>query len=283
MNENKNHINYTAADIQQYVQGKLSPQQMHAMEKAALDDPFLADAIEGMQEALQEHGEPAVSDQLQQFRNQVQTRTGKTGKGRVIAFRWWQAAAAATIVIVGALWIYNFSSNKDVLTVATQEKVPEAPQERATAADSAPVPASANEEVTSAKPEPAPTSAAKTSPSAKQQDAQAVAPANDHALTTTVPAPLVQEAAPPVAAKTDTTRTISANQFNDLIAQKEARQAFSKNVPPARESVAVNQQVNAMVKRNNDLNIRETELITIAKTIISQNPPFQTIKISQVW
>jgi len=41
------HIIYTAEDIQQYFAGKLTPAAMHAMEKAALDDPFLEGAMEG--------------------------------------------------------------------------------------------------------------------------------------------------------------------------------------------------------------------------------------------
>jgi len=47
VSEEKNIINYTAADIEKYWKGKLSPAEMHAMEKAAMDDPFLADALEG--------------------------------------------------------------------------------------------------------------------------------------------------------------------------------------------------------------------------------------------
>jgi len=34
-------------DIEKYLQGELTPQQMHWLEKKALDDPFLADALEG--------------------------------------------------------------------------------------------------------------------------------------------------------------------------------------------------------------------------------------------
>lgn len=45
---NDNYItHFTAADIERYHKGQLSAQQMHALEKAALDDPFLADALEG--------------------------------------------------------------------------------------------------------------------------------------------------------------------------------------------------------------------------------------------
>ena len=47
MPENNNIQNYSAADIERYHKGQLTPEEMHAMEKAALDDPFLADAIEG--------------------------------------------------------------------------------------------------------------------------------------------------------------------------------------------------------------------------------------------
>jgi hypothetical protein len=38
---------YTAADIYRYRSGTMSDAEMHALEKAALEDPFLADALEG--------------------------------------------------------------------------------------------------------------------------------------------------------------------------------------------------------------------------------------------
>ena len=39
--------NFTAVDIEKYHKGLLSAKEMHDLEKAALDDPFLADALEG--------------------------------------------------------------------------------------------------------------------------------------------------------------------------------------------------------------------------------------------
>lgn len=39
---------YSSSDIEKYLSGELSDPEMHAMERAALDDPFLADALEGM-------------------------------------------------------------------------------------------------------------------------------------------------------------------------------------------------------------------------------------------
>lgn len=38
---------YTAADFERYHSGKMSAGEMHALEKAAMEDPFLADALEG--------------------------------------------------------------------------------------------------------------------------------------------------------------------------------------------------------------------------------------------
>jgi hypothetical protein len=110
MNDHKEHIShYSAADIQRYVQGKLSAAEMHAMEKAALDDPFLADAMEGMQQAFAEHKESLVTGQLQQLQQQFNTRTNRTAK--VVAFkpfRYWQAAAAAAVVlIITGVWMFS--------------------------------------------------------------------------------------------------------------------------------------------------------------------------------
>ena len=38
---------YGAADFDRYYSGQMTEQQKHALEKAALDDAFLAEAIEG--------------------------------------------------------------------------------------------------------------------------------------------------------------------------------------------------------------------------------------------
>ncbi|HEX6427414.1 MAG TPA: carboxypeptidase-like regulatory domain-containing protein [Niastella sp.] len=129
MNDHKEHItHYSAADIQRYVQGKLSAREMYAMEKAALDDPFLADAMEGMQQALADHDENLVTGQLNQLQQQFQTRTAGTGK--VVAFkpfRYWQAVAAAVVVIISGVWIYSLVTNPDgsnTEVVVAQRKQP---------------------------------------------------------------------------------------------------------------------------------------------------------------
>ena len=47
MSNEKKHIIYGAKEIEQYLSGSMSNVEMHAIEKAALDDPLLSDAIEG--------------------------------------------------------------------------------------------------------------------------------------------------------------------------------------------------------------------------------------------
>lgn len=47
MSRENNIQQYSAADIERYQKGLLSAKEMHAMEKASLEDPFLADAMEG--------------------------------------------------------------------------------------------------------------------------------------------------------------------------------------------------------------------------------------------
>ncbi|MFM6924171.1 MAG: TonB family protein [Ferruginibacter sp.] len=109
MSDNKNNIIYTARDIEQYLAGNLSAQQMHAMEKAALDDPFLAEAMEGYE---------AVKDK--EWNNQlVAIREALNNKGSVAKViplhksknNWWKVAAAVMILGSGATLTYIMSRN----------------------------------------------------------------------------------------------------------------------------------------------------------------------------
>jgi hypothetical protein len=125
MSEQKGHINlFSAKDIERYLKGELSPAEMHAIEKAALDDPFLADAIEGMEETMGAYGEGIINTNLESIQQQVQNRVANKNSTRVIAFRWWYAAAAAAVVLIaGSLWLFNSSSNKASKEVVAQSVV----------------------------------------------------------------------------------------------------------------------------------------------------------------
>jgi hypothetical protein len=115
---------YSAADIQRYLEGKMLPAEMHALEQAALDDPFLADAIEGLQQTLAQQDASLVDTDLQELGQKLEERVGKNSSrpARVIAFSWWKAAAAAIIVVTGSIWGYNaFQSNEAKSRVVSQQ------------------------------------------------------------------------------------------------------------------------------------------------------------------
>ncbi|HMK19976.1 MAG TPA: TonB family protein [Chitinophagaceae bacterium] len=97
MSEEKNIINYTAADIEKYWNGKLSPAEMHAMEKAAMDDPFLADAMEGYK------NESLADSELDSLKERLDKRIGAVVPILNLKRKrfTWVRAAAAIIIIVG--------------------------------------------------------------------------------------------------------------------------------------------------------------------------------------
>src|ERR1700712_1595999 len=112
MSEETKHINYSATDIEKYHRGELSPAAMHAMEKAALDDPFLADAMEGYEvSAIQQPASPIQND-INDLQNRLAARVARENKiAPVIKFTWWKVAAAV-LLFVGAGWIYTAINNK---------------------------------------------------------------------------------------------------------------------------------------------------------------------------
>ena len=111
MSEDKININYRAEDIEQYFLGGLSAAQMHAMEKAALDDPFLAEAMEGY-EAMKGK---EWNTQL------VALRKGFSAERPVAKIvplsrstdRWWKAAAAILVIASGTVLTYVYTNSKE--------------------------------------------------------------------------------------------------------------------------------------------------------------------------
>lgn len=128
MKHNPTNINYSAADIQQYLEGKMSPTEMNALEKAALDDPFLQEAIEGYEAVAAESWKPVLSELKQGLAAPVGTHndTAKVvGFGRK-RFVWFKYAAAVLILGGGFGAIYlinqNKTNNQDDVAVVSAEK-----------------------------------------------------------------------------------------------------------------------------------------------------------------
>lgn len=107
--------NFTAEDIVRYHNGTLSAQEMHRMEKAALDDPFLADALDGYV-----HGLKPLQD-LADIRAQLKQRTGK----KVLVIPLALKIAAMVLLLAGFAWIaYLFNADQRDIARAPEVKTP---------------------------------------------------------------------------------------------------------------------------------------------------------------
>jgi Gram-negative bacterial tonB protein. len=123
MKENKK---YTAAEIARYHAGKMSVQEMHAIEKAALQDPFLADALEGYLHT------PHFKDDLKD----IQQRLAEKRKHKkvfsifsIAGNSWWRVAALVIIIAgVGYFFYHSNEVKKDNLLTRNE---PQATSEKA--------------------------------------------------------------------------------------------------------------------------------------------------------
>jgi hypothetical protein len=96
MSTNKNTIHYSASDIEKYRKGELSAGEMHDLEQAALDDPFLADAIEGLIQY------PVAQQDLTDLQDRLNKKvTEDTRRTANLRIRRRIAVAAILILLVG--------------------------------------------------------------------------------------------------------------------------------------------------------------------------------------
>lgn len=127
MSDNNNIQKFTAADIEKYHKGLLSAKEMHAMEKAAMDDPFLADALEGYAVAGVN-----VNADIAELKRRLAEKAEETkvipihGSSRS-SFPWLRAAAVIIFLAGAGLLSYQFlfkTKNNDIAQ-APQKENPE--------------------------------------------------------------------------------------------------------------------------------------------------------------
>ena len=115
------HINYTFEDIQRYLQGKMSSAEMHDIEKASLQDSFLADAIEGYTDVS--------AATAKQHLNEINASLFiEKQKPKVVAFhnrmRWMNIAAILILIAgVSVLSVYllkNSNKQQEIAQVKNQ-------------------------------------------------------------------------------------------------------------------------------------------------------------------
>jgi len=135
LSEERTYRNYTAKDIEKYHRGLLSPKEMNELEKAALEDPFLADALEG-------YGATPVNAaaDISELEKKLQERiTGAKVVSMVVprsSFKWWKVAAAVLIIGGVGFFTYRLSTNNSNNKVAKLEAKKSNDQPAVTVSDS---------------------------------------------------------------------------------------------------------------------------------------------------
>lgn len=104
-------------DIEKYLRGEMSPAEMHALEKRALDDPFLADALEGASQFQNNE----LSADLQSLQKALNERVEEK---KVISLWGWtmRIAAGLILVVVSTVVIININKDPESKNVAMTEK-----------------------------------------------------------------------------------------------------------------------------------------------------------------
>lgn len=142
MAEQHLYINYSVEDIEKYLQGRMNAKDMHELERAALQDPFLADAIEGYRQA-------DFSQTYQHLDDIALAITGAKLPAKIVAIPqkanyWWRVAVVIGLVVIagGTVW-YSSQQGGQAENKALATVQPAKPNEKVTssippaAADSA--------------------------------------------------------------------------------------------------------------------------------------------------
>lgn len=111
-----NPKHYTAKDIDRYHQGGMTAAEMYQLEKAALDDPMLADALEGYRFSK------APDAERTNLQNRLQQRIeGENKEQRTFWMQPWMRVAALFLLIAGAGWlvIETFSTRENDMATRT--------------------------------------------------------------------------------------------------------------------------------------------------------------------
>src|SRR5687768_13900629 len=102
---------FTLQDIERYLNKEMTPEEMHAMEKAALEDPFLADAMEGYTELADRGSVQSLPTDVSELQSRLQQRINPAGNERKVIRlnrnHWWRVAAAIMLLAGTAGLVYT--------------------------------------------------------------------------------------------------------------------------------------------------------------------------------
>lgn len=112
-------INYNAHDIERYLNRQMNAAEMHAFERAMMDDPMLADAVDGYQSVI---GKRNIDADLAELKTKLNP---KKENGKVITgfFRPWMSVAATLVIVLTAVLFYRYQNQTPLTeTVAVKEQ-----------------------------------------------------------------------------------------------------------------------------------------------------------------
>lgn len=124
MPDKRNHMNHHVDPelIRRYLAGELDNKAMHALEKQALDDPFLADALEGFAERKPDQ-RVHLADLNRRLERKVQGKEEKKGGIFVLNYRWLAAAGVLLVIGTGLLWFIQKRDAKDSFVASQRAMV----------------------------------------------------------------------------------------------------------------------------------------------------------------
>jgi hypothetical protein len=128
MDADNTYHSYTGADILRYLEGRMTNKEMRQLELAAINDPFLEDAIDGYKETYAKSGkEPIINalngtlaaksapKHLQTNKNLTSANNNSEPKTAAIIPFWkrksFQMAVAATLIIGTGWYVFNVTNS----------------------------------------------------------------------------------------------------------------------------------------------------------------------------
>ena len=108
---------YTAVDFERYYTGAMPGREMHELEKAALDDPFLADAMEGFLNS------PAFKDDIAELKERLQEKEKERYNPIISLMRsgWWRIAAIFIVVAGAGYFFYSLNHRESQNSITKKE------------------------------------------------------------------------------------------------------------------------------------------------------------------
>jgi TonB family protein len=193
-----NEMDDYSNDIDKYLKGQLTPAQMHALEKKALSDPFLAEALQGVGSLRSGEFQTDMAD--------LQARIDKRSHSKSVVWMWAGRVAAGLLFLAVSTFMVIFLSNRqedstDSLALNKEQKGAADQQ----IAPSAAAPADSSTADRSSSPEVA------EKESSQKQDAAAPAkpPAATRSKSDQSLADVPREAAPPISENAEQDGTIN--------------------------------------------------------------------------